>query len=464
MTVDMADILKSGESETVEFKESFGEEALESVGAFANSSGGTILIGVRDNGDVCGYSIGKKTLEEVANRIQEVTDPRLQPSIFFLKHDLVNFVLFIRIEPRTGVPVSIRGRYFRRVGRTNQRMGHDEIIRRMQSGRTYWDDVIENRATIHDLSTEKMANFIETVRKNKRQPIPSNTSDLVAITQLQLLRDGQPTRAAMLLFGKELRALYPGASIRLGRFRSETHIVDDKQLDGTLFDQVEEAMSWFREKLATEYVITGKPQRDVIWEYPLEAVREGLVNAVCHRTYTENSQIQVRLYDDRLEIWNSGALIQPLKISDLSIQHQSIPRNPLIAEAFFNANLIEKWGTGTLRMIELMRTSKLPDPIFDTSHQENFRLIFLKAKVVPSDVESGSQELDEKQRQVINLCKKEGRLTNLSYQKHFAVSKRTATRELGVLVEKGYLARQGETGKGTYYVINPGEIKGPKGP
>lgn len=123
----LAEILSHGESEGVEFKSSFNDEALETLGALANAAGGVLLIGVQPAGAVCGVSVGRKTLEDWASRIQEATDPRLQPSISKIPHD-GKTVVAIRVEPATAGPVSVRGRFFRRVGRTNQRMSHEEIV------------------------------------------------------------------------------------------------------------------------------------------------------------------------------------------------------------------------------------------------------------------------------------------------------------------------------------------------
>lgn len=101
------------------------------------------------------------------------------------------------------------------------------------------------------------------------------------LKKLKLVRAGKPTRAAILLFGKDPQGFYSQAMLKIGRFRNETLIVDDRRIDGTLFDQVEEAIGYFREKLDTRFEMTGRPQREVIWEYPLKALREAVTNAVC---------------------------------------------------------------------------------------------------------------------------------------------------------------------------------------
>ncbi|MEW6298073.1 MAG: hypothetical protein AB1671_10080 [Thermodesulfobacteriota bacterium] len=148
-----------------------------------------------------------------------------------------------------------------------------------------------------DLALEKIRQFMDAVRRAGRRPVPERTGEHEFLEKLELLKDGQLTRAALLLFGKRPTSYFPSAFLKLGRFRSPILIVDDREVEGTLLEQVEEAMSWFRERFQTKFVITGKPQRDTIWEYRLEAVREAIVNAVCHRDYTSPMNIQVRFHD-----------------------------------------------------------------------------------------------------------------------------------------------------------------------
>ncbi len=110
--------------------------------------------------------------------------------------------------------------------------------------------------------------------------------------------------------------------VKVGRFRNETLIVDDRVIEGTLFDQVDGTMGYFREKLDTMFVMTGKPARDVVWEYPLEALREAVTNAICHRDYLSGSQTQVRIYDKELMVMNPGGL--PVGISKSLRRYDSL--------------------------------------------------------------------------------------------------------------------------------------------
>ncbi len=455
----LADLIAAGESEKLEFKESFGDEALETIGAFANAHGGTLLVGVKDSGDIYGVQIGKKTLEDIANKIQEATDPRLQPSILAVNFEK-ELVIVIQISSVMRGPVSVRGRYFRRTGRTNQRMSHEEIMQRMvTSTGISWDAVVEPAAALVDLNSTKIAAFIESIKKKGRLAIPAQVTAQEILRKLELIKNETPTRAALLLFGNNPEAYFSSAFLKIGRFRSPTHIVDDREIHGTLIDQLNGAMSWFRERLETEFIITGKPERDVRWEYPLEAIREAVTNALCHRDYTSLAHTQIRLYDDYLEIRNAGGLPSALTPEALFHEHDSMPRNRKIAESFFYAGLIERWGSGTLRIVEELQSAGFPPPQF-ISESGHFRLNFYKQVFIDEYLKK--LELSERQLKAISYVKEYGKITNTEYQTIANISKRTATRELNELKNKEILISEGSTtGRGTFYRLKKGAIKGP---
>lgn len=444
----IAEFIVSGESETIEFKKSFNDETLETIGAFANARGGIIIVGLTDSGEICGFQVGKKTIEDIANQIQDATDPRLQPSLSTISLEKKTLVI-IQIPIVKGAPVSVRGKYFRRTGKTNQRMSHEEIMQRMiaNSGLS-WDAIEEPTATLDDLNEQQIDNFIQKVKEKGRKPIPDKISQQEFLRKLEFTRDEIPTRAALLLFGKNPESFFSSAFLKLGRFRSPTLIVDDREIHGNLFEQLDGAMNWFRERLETEFIITGKPEREVKWEYPLNAIREAVINAICHRDYTGQTHTQIRLYDDQLKIWNEGSLPPSLTPEKLLIEHDSIPRNRKIAEAFFYCGLIEQWGSGTLRIVAELQTAGLPRPQF-ISESNHFRLTLYRD--IFNEEFLRNLELSERQLKAISYLKGHGHITNADIQALFGVSKSTATRELNDLKNKGIITIEGETGRGTLY-------------
>jgi ATP-dependent DNA helicase RecG len=449
-TARLLEMIDAGESEVVEFKESFGDAALETIGAFSNTRGGTLLIGVKDSGEIFGIQIGKKTLEDIANRIVEATDPRIQPSLSIIQHGKKSLMVILVMEG-TRSPVSVRGRYFRRSGRTNQRMSHEEIMQRMiTSMGVSWDAFIEPGTTLEDLDSERIDRFVLAVNKVGRRPVPKQASDYEFLRKMELIRDGTPTRAALLLFGKNPESYFPSAFLKMGRFRSSSLIVDDREAHGTLFDQLDEATNWFRERLETAFIISGKPERDVRWEYPLSAIREAVTNVLCHRDYTSHAHSQIRLYDDRLEIWNAGGLPSSLTPDLLLREHDSIPRNRKVAEAFFFTGLIERWGSGTLRMATELGAAGMPLPVF-TSESGRFRLTFHRELLAGERLRN--MGLSERQLLAVSYVKEHGAISNAEYQSIARISKSTATRELKELKLKDILVSEGIVGRGTTYKL-----------
>jgi len=448
-TKNIETLLRGGESETVEFKASFNEDALKAIGAFSNACGGVVLIGVRDSGKLCGFQIGKKTVEDVANQIQEATEPRIQPSLSIVTIEDKN-ILAINVSKNTGIPVSVRGRFYRRSGKTKQRMSHEEIMQRITASTGLsWDAQIEPGTSLTDLDSNLIDQFIQTTNELGRRPIPEQATREEFLRKLTLLKNGTPTRAALLLFGKTPHAYFPSAFLKIGRFRSPTLITDDREVHGTLIHQLDDAMAWFRDRLTTEFVIAGKPERDVRWEYPLSAIREAVTNVLCHRDFTKGAHSQIRLYDDRLELWNAGALPAPLTPELLYQEHDSIPRNRKIAEVFFYMGFIERWGSGTLRIAEELKKAGFPKPEF-ISEMGRFKLIFHKEQL--TDKQLNKMGLSERQLKAINYLKEQGSITNTEYQEVTGVSKRTATRELSELISKDILIPEGGTrGRGKFY-------------
>jgi len=389
-------------------------------------------------------------LEDIANRIQDAADPRIQPSISLIDYDKKKIIV-IYIAPRTGVPLSIRGRYFRRVGRSNQRMSHDEIMQRITTSTGIsWDAHIEPNSTLNDIDFDKVNAFIQKIKEKGRLPIPQNATDKDILRKLKIILDDLPTRAAILLFGKNPNTFFPSAFLKIGRFRSPTHIVDDREAHGALIEQLDIALSWFRERLETEFIIKGGAEREVRWEYPLNAIREAIINVLCHRDYTSLAHSQIRLYDDHLDIWNSGGLPTPLTTEILFQEHDSIPRNRIIAEAFFYSGLIERWGSGTVRIVEELLAAHLPIPQFE-SKSGRFRVTFSKEFFTEEQLKKLG--LSQRQIKAISYVKAHGSISNSEYQKIAEISERTATRDLNLLKEKDILMSEGTAGRGIIYRI-----------
>jgi predicted HTH transcriptional regulator len=165
----------------------------------------------------------------------------------------------------------------------------------------------------------------------------------------------------VLLFGRSPQNFFVEAQLKCGRFKGidSVDFEDEQTYEGPILSQLDAAMAFVGRHTRRAYKITGRPEREVIPEYPEDAVREALINALCHRNYATVGTIQVRIYDDRIEIWNPGHLPPEISLRKLYQRHASYPGNPLIAQSLYRARLIEHWGTGTLRIIKTCRKANI---------------------------------------------------------------------------------------------------------
>lgn len=458
--MNIEQIIKNGESHTVEFKESLDREVIETTVAFSNSKGGIILIGVTDSGKARGITIGAETLREWNNHTSQVTEPTVIPELELLDFNGKEIVI-IRVKEYPLKPVSFRGRCFKRVSNSNRQMSPQEIAQmHLQSTGNSWDAL---PATISDsdvINSENIKNYILSSTNSGRRRFLKTDEPLEILGKLELIKENKPTWAAILLFGKNAQSPLTQATVHCGRFKGETKIIDDRLISGTIIDQINEVMDFIRKNINVEFVITGKPQRDEIWDYPLEALREAVINAICHRDYSDPSDIQIKIFDDSIHIWNPGGLPFDMTIDDLlDPVHSSKPRNKLIAQVFYDMALIERYGSGIQRMIADCVKAGLPEPVFEEKFG-GFTITFSKNIFTESSLKGLG--LNERQVKAVLYLEETDKITNKEYQQLNMVSKRTATRDFEVLVKKGIIVQIGVTGKGTEYTLK-GVAKGSKG-
>ena len=444
-------LIAAGESAHVEFKEAFGEASLESIAAFANAGGGVLFMGIADNGTVKGLQLGKETLRDWANKITQAT--RLNPHIseVFLNGSPVVIIEVLESQVK---PVPCWGRYFKRVDKSNRQMTDDDITRLVldKVGST-WDEIVEIRAKLADISAEKLSIFRALCNEKRRRIIPARDSDKAVLEKLGLLKNGKPLRAAMLLFAKEPQRWYPSASLKIGRFRPGGIIVDDKEVGGTIFEQIDGAMDYFREHLQTRFEFKGTPSRDVIWEYPLEALREAVTNAICHRDYLDVSQTQIRWYDDSILMVNPGSLIPPLTPQALLEVHASKQRNRKIAEMLYYAGLIEKWGGGTLEMARNCSKAGLPTPTFKEDQGALWVTFPRGAAAEEKVLEKVLEKVTVNQGKILSATAHNPRMTNRELASIVGISERKVRENLNKLKAKGRVKRIGPDKGGHWEVL-----------
>lgn len=438
------------EGETLECKTSLGEwrEIVETCAAFATAKGGRLFVGVAPGGTVCGVRLGKGTVEDLANKIAQQTNPRVVPSISTKAHG-EKVVVVVEVRESPSKPVYAFDRPFRRSGRTNQRLSPSEASELyLESRGLTWDETAIARVRGRDVDPDQVRRFLHRAKLERRWEISPETPVTQALRQLGVIRHGQLTAAGLLLFGKDPQRLMPQAALRCARFKGDTtlNFLDLKVIEGDLIAQVEEAVAFVKRHISMAAEITDLERKER-WEYPIEAIREAIVNAVCHRDYASSGNVQVRIFDHGLEVWNPGGLPPGLSIEDLRGSHESKPRNKLIARVFFLIRYIEQFGTGTRRMIADCLAARLPEPVFE-SRAETFRVVFQQPFRI-GDRFAGLG-LTERQLRALSHAVRVGRLSRQDYQRLTMTKPATAKRDLRALVKKGLLAKNGVT-KSVWY-------------
>lgn len=330
---------------------------------------------------------------------------------------------------------------------------------------TPFDGSVCDGATFRDIDKSRITAFVETAEAVGRLKLKGSRSPKTVLQHFNLLRDGRPTNAAILLFGKNPRRFFNNIQVHCLHFHGTEKrkpIASQQPYEGNLIEVIDEAVEFVLGKIDRRVGTHAEStQAPVTFEIPRAVILEAIVNAVAHRNYDHNGFVQVIVFADRIEVWNPGELPPGLTPELLRKPHGPVPRNPLIAEPLFRIKYAEKVGTGTTDMIADCRAAGLPEPDFE---QRGPHFVVTLWRDWLTDEVMDQLGLRDRERELVLLLKARGRIGNKEYQEEFGVSKPTASRHLEALVDRGVLTKIGTTGKGTYYVLSrKGLIKGAKG-
>jgi ATP-dependent DNA helicase RecG len=273
----LTQLLQQGENEELEFKTSFGREAIETLVAFANAKGGRVLVGISNTGEAVGVSVSAVSPQQWINQVKAVTSPSVVPDIEIFKHqDKDIAMLWVPSYPVK--PVSMKGKYFIRKHASNHLMSLEEIANEhLKTINLSWDFAVDPNHGVKDISLEKVNRFVELTNALRDHPITDDP--LTVLRKFELTREQGITFGCFLMFCS-MPTL--STTIDAGRFDSETIIKDSLTIRDDLFAEVETCLNFIRKHISKRFIVKGKAQRDEVWEYPLEAVREIVLNMIVH--------------------------------------------------------------------------------------------------------------------------------------------------------------------------------------
>ncbi|MCX6253587.1 MAG: putative DNA binding domain-containing protein [Bacteroidia bacterium] len=455
-------IIKQGENESIEFKTSFGKEVIESIVAFSNAKGGKVIIGVNDNKIIIGITISDESIQNWINQIKQNTDPQVISDVQTFKLNNKNIVVFDVMEYPIK-PVSYRNKYFKRIANSNHIMRLDEITNEhLKTINSSWDFYPDPNHSLEDISLEKVNRLIDKIEKRTENKIA--LSPLEFLNKLEIIRKNQLTFGGYLLFAKDYCTI---SDVQVGRFKGQTTIIDSISLNNDLLTEADEIISFIKKNLMVEYIITGEPQRTERFDYPLDAIREIVINMIVHRDYRDSSASIIKIFDDRIEFFNPGILFGGITIEILlSGNYSSKTRNKLVAKVFKEIGLIERYGSGIMRIRRICKEYGIIDPKFEEVFN-GFRVILFKEKlkVAEEDTENVTENVTDKvtdkvtdnQKKIIDHLKENNRTTTAELAQKVGISQRKVKENIRKLKEIGLLTRIGSEKNGHWQVM--GKVK-----
>ena len=401
------EILK-GESEKTEFKENAKTNTyIKTVVAFANGNGGKIVFGVKDNKEIVGVENEFEVMDGIINAISDSCYPMIVPDISL--HTLENkTVILVEIEGGKKKPYYLKskgvqkGTYIRS-GATTRIIEEDYVLKELvlEGENKYFDQQVCHGESVSDEEIEKFCEWLEKLaRKNSE-----NDTEIRKITRNTLLswkvmeeKNGRifPTNAYILLSGKENWEV--SRKIQCGVFKGETRsiFVDKKEFEGSIIMKLEKAYQYVLEKINLGSDIVGIYRVDK-YEIPPKSIREVIANAVIHRSYLEPNDIQIALYDNRLEITSPGMLLSGVNVKRMKEGYSKL-RNRAIASVFAYVNIIEKWGSGIPRIMNEIREYGLQEPEF-IIFENDFRVnIYRKNYNTTQSTQGSTQDISKKEK------------------------------------------------------------------
>ncbi len=377
MTIeDVKAIIEGDETRTLELKKTTGElkDGMHSACAFLNTAGGWLFFGIAPTAlKILGQEVTDNTRKEIAREIAKL-EPLIDLPVEYIDvpdHQGCQVIAIQLSAPSYwDVPYTYDSKPYMRIESTTVVMPRDifeDRLMRSKHNRHKWEDQICEGITIADLEEQRIRGGVRLGVERGRMPESSlmeSTESLVE--KLKLTNDGKLKNAAAVLFLRDT-CRFPQFLLRMARFRGndKTEFIDNQRAYGNFFTLLDAGMAFFFKHLSISGKIVGFVREEKL-EIPAEALREALTNALCHRQFhNTSSSVGIAIYDDRVEIENTGHLPDELTVETIKHPHHSFPQNPTIADVLFKTTFLENWGSGVERMVNVCKAANLPEPEFN---------------------------------------------------------------------------------------------------
>ena len=478
-----ASLIESGEGPRLAFVHAVDACLIaENMVAFANTEGGIIIVGLQADGRPSAALIESQEIDSVMKQVDDLYNPPVvveewEEVVLESPDALLEAssdgsgngggagvavpdrapVYIIRVPRSTELHALADGRVLIRSGKVNRPLGGQEI-QRLASAKNTGDFETEAvpGATIDDFSRAMIDEYLEKRAERTKRPYSGEVNRMLAEIGA-ITADGKPTVCGLLLFSEFPQRWLPQSGVVFAKFvgttpRGESGLAGysrREELIGPVPRLIEATWNLVWSEMAISAVVKGL-EREETFEYPQFAVREALVNAICHRDYRlRGRRIEVRMFSDRLEVISPGGLPGFITVENIKDEHFS--RNPRLVGGLFHWGYIEELGLGIDRMIEVMEQAGHSPPKFD-ARPYSFAVALHNERTQP-ELPEWSRDTNHRQARALQYIRETGSITNREYRGLIqSVSAETLRLDLVDLVEKGILTRIGAK-KGTYYVL-----------
>ncbi len=442
------------EQHNIEWKESWRDEYLKWICGFANAQGGKLYIGCDDSGKVVGVSNSKKLLEDIPNKIRDAMG-----IVVDVNRLTEGEKEYIEIDvPPYPIGISCKGVYHYRSGSTKQVLTGPalEAFLMRKHGAT-WDHSPLPIFKMEDVDDQVIDHFKKLAAgKGRIDPALLNEPKEVLMEKLRLTNGDYLTNAAMLLFCKDPDKYQLGSYIKIGYFESDSELLYQDEVHGSILEQIDKAIELIYFKYMRAKITYEGIYRRERYFVPEAALREALLNAICHKQYESRIPIQVSVYDDRLYVANVGRLPENWTLENLMGKHASLPYNPDIAHIFYLAGFIESWGRGIEKICDSLKADNLPMPKY-TVHPGDIMIKFTgpEDRIVRVNNKVNDRvnvHVNDRESALLNYLAQDPGYTVTQLSEMMNVSRKTIAGYLKALKEKGAIERIGTTRTGYWKI------------
>ena len=442
------------ESQNIEWKESWRDEYLKWICGFANAQGGKIYIGTNDNGTVIGIQNSKKLMEDIPNKVRNILG--IIVDVNLLAEDGKEYIE-ICVSPNT-YPVNYRGEYHYRSGSTKQQLKGQALNQFLlkKTGLT-WDSITIHGIAVQELRNDSFDIFREQAVKSRRMDDSDiQVSNEQLLDNLNLVNEGLLTRAAVLLFHHNPEKWIPGSYIKIAYFQSESDILYQDEVHGSLLSQADRVVDLIYTKYLKGIISYQNITRVETYPYPKEAIREAVLNAIAHKNYATLAPIQIRVYDDKIMIANDCIFPEDWTVDDLMRLHKSRPYNPLIANTFFRSGFIEAWGRGIQKIKDSCIMAGINIPEYNVKKEDIMVTFRGLRKTIPQTTPQSPQttpQLDEIDSRIIKVIESNPSISQRKIAVLVGVSYDTVRYHMEDMRKQEIIARKGNGRSGSWIVL-----------